>query len=196
MHNFNMIVVGAVTATLLAGCATRNSSDPTPKPLPDYTSFAEIAADADPLLAEYDGDPATDADDIPDSGTTTYDGFISIPLADGRLVGQLELEVAFAADDGTVATSADGFFHENRGAYTGDLSGVGTLTKIPGAGLTQIDASLGGMLSNGGTGYATSVALAGDIVSDGVDPIGAMAGTADAVVGASGLVFGEFAAER
>ena len=203
MPHFNTAAVGALTAALLAGCgSTSSTTTPPPMPGPDYTSFAEIATDANPLLAEYVGDPAAAAADIPDSSSATYDGFISIPLADGELIGQLEMVVTFAALNGTVASTADGFFHENNGAYTGEISGVGTLSKSLVAGQPQVVSTLNGTLANGGIDYQTEVSLAGDITSDGVDPAGAMVGFADTTLVWNGganfetSLTGVFAAEQ
>lgn len=184
----------AATA-VVAGCS---NSDDTPDP--GYASFAEIAPDAIAMRSAYvdvDGNflmgvvPATDAD-IPDSGTAQYLGFVAGDLNGADLIGQLTVDVMFQTE--TISSSATNFFHETQGAYTGTLAGTGVL--VPDQLLVpQISTSLVGTLTNNSVDYATNIALEGDIVANGVDTAGAIAGYADGNVG-MGVFTGAFVAER
>lgn len=200
MNTFNMIAIVAASAAL-AGCSSSSSGGDDTS---DYASFAEIQPDAAAMQGTYTDPtgallagvtPATEMD-IPDTGSATYDGFVTMPLDDGDLIGQLTVTASFAAGDGTLDSSATGFFHENNGAYTGTLTGAGILVQDPPMGVSQVQTDLGGTLSNGGTDYMTAVALEGSVVANGGDPIGAMAGTADGNVGADIFLDGVFVAEQ
>ncbi|PUB18998.1 hypothetical protein [Yoonia sediminilitoris] len=191
-------------AVLLAGCDNNSSSTTTPvvpTPPAGYTSFADIIVDGDALQDKYTdanglllpGIMPADEADIPDVGSATYDGFISGDVGGSTLIGQLTVEAAF--DTNTIDSTATNFFHETDGAYTGDLTGAGLLDQDPLPGVSQVSTNLDGTLSNGGTDYATSIALEGDIIANGTDPIGGVAGFADGLVGAE-FFTGVFAAER
>ncbi len=197
------LVAFSASAALLAGCSN-NSSDDGTTTTQNYTSFAEIQPDAATMQSTYT-DPngtllmwitrATEAQ-IPDTGGATYKGFVNLPLSDGDLIGELTMVASFSAAAGSIDSSATGFFHENNGAYTGTLTGTGALVQDAPPGVSQVSTALDGPLSNGGTDYTTSLALAGDIVANGADPYGAVAGTADGNVGTDVFLGGVFAAER
>ncbi len=184
-----------MAAALLAGCSDNDTTSQT------YSSFADIDADATAMQAKYtdaNGDLLSSVtraqpSDNPDTGSATYTGFVGGDVAGADLVGQLTVDADFAA--GTLNSSATDFHHETQGAYSGSLSGTGVLLQTPPMGVPQVSANLDGTLSNGGTDFATSIAIEGDIVNDGTDAAGAMAGLADGTVG-SDMFTGTFAAEN
>ncbi|WP_411889029.1 hypothetical protein [Yoonia sp. SDW83-1] len=201
MNRVNMLAAFAASSVLLAGCSNDDGGGST---TPDYTSFAEIEPDAAAMQSSYTDSngallmgitPAT-AMDIPDSGSATYNGFIGGEIGGSDLIGQLTINAAFAAGDGSITSSATGFFHETDGAYTGTLTGTGILVQDPPMGVSQVQTDIDGTLSNGGTDYVTAIALEGSIIANGADPIGAIAGTADGNVGGNFLDDGVFSAER
>ncbi len=201
MNRVNMLAAFAASSVLLAGCSNDDGGGST---TPDYTSFAEIEPDAAAMQSSYTDSngallmgitPAT-AMDIPDSGSATYNGFISGEIGGSDLIGQLTINAAFAVGDGSITSSATGFYHETDGAYTGTLTGTGILVQDPPMGVSQVQTDIDGTLSNGGTDYVTAIALEGSVIANGADPIGAIAGTADGNVGGNFLDDGVFSAER
>lgn len=195
-------------AGILGGCSNSSSSDDDPisggtPPVsqPSFASFAEIVVDASAMQDAYtdaDGNLLTgitpaSAGDIPDTGVVTYDGFIAGDVGGSALIGQLSLEANLGVS--TTASTATNFFHETNGAYTGSLTGPGIIAQNAPIGTSQVTATLEGTLANAGTDYVTSIALEGDIIANGADPVGAVAGFADGTVGAE-FFEGVFAAER
>jgi len=196
MTHSKKIVTCLLVSVALAGCSSNDDVV-----TGNYTSFAEIDADATAMQSKYtdaNGDllagvVRASPSDIPASGTATYNGFVGGDVAGSDLVGELTVEADIGAS--TLTSTATGFFHETDGAYSGTLSGNGILTTTSPMGVPQVSTSLDGTLSNGGTDYTTAIALEGDLVSDGTDPAGAMAGVADGFVG-SDFFTGVFVAEK
>lgn len=154
-------------------------------------TFAQLEADARAAAAGYI-DPDTGAlladarNSLPATGTASYEGYIGGDVDGAGLIGELSLGVEFAAgDNGTVTGSATNFQHETDGAYTGTLT-VNNGNVLPGGGVGGEDLLAGdlqGSLSNGGTDYATDIALDGSFLG------GTGAETPDAIAGGA---FGDF----
>ncbi len=194
INPFTALAVAASTL-VLGGC------DPL-----EPRSFADIDAAATALRSKYvdlDGNPLVPGNvaqesDFPPSGAASYQGFISADdMAGNRLVGELTLDVSFLTDN--VDGTAYNFQHETDGTYTGTLTGSADLARDQdpmGTGV-HLDLLLLGILTNNGTGYATSAALNGNFQETFTDPIGAIAGAADIDTGINGTTYdGTFAAER
>ncbi|WP_439154315.1 hypothetical protein [Yoonia sp.] len=200
MKKYVMFFAVGTSVALVAGCDSVDDETPA-----GYTSFADIEVDADAMQALYtdaNGNlitgitPAT-ALEIPDTGNATYNGFVAGEVAGSRLIGELTVTTFFDPGLGSITSSATNFYHENDGAYTGTLNGTGVLDQT--ATVPQISTNLDGDLTNGGVVYDTSIALEGDIIANGSDPIGAVAGFADGSLdsgGSSETFTGVFAAER
>jgi hypothetical protein len=133
------------------------------------------------------------AGDITAAPNATYTGYVGGDVGGDTLVGELTVNADFGAN--TATNTATGFFHETDGAYAGTLTGAGVIQPTAPAGTPQISTTLTGDLTNGGSTYATDLALDGSFVENGLDPVGAMAGTADGFVDGV-LMTGTFAAEN
>lgn len=198
MKKYVMFFAVGTSVALVAGCDSTDDGTPA-----GYTSFAAIEVDADAMQALYtdaNGNliagitPATEQQ-IPDTGGATYNGFVAGDVAGSRLIGELTVDTNFLVN--TIDSSATNFYHENDGAYTGTLTGTGVLDQS--GTVSQISTNLDGDLTNGGVVYDTSIALEGDIIANGSDPIGAVAGFADGSLDSGGgtdIFTGVFAAER
>lgn len=199
-----IMMISAASAVVLAGCSNGDGSDDSSVAPPTFNSFAEIEPAAAAMQTTYTDTngallmgitPATAAD-IPDSGSSVYQGFVSGEVAGSDLIGELTITAAFAAGNGTVDSEATNFYHETNGAYTGTLTGTGILVQAPPMGVSQVQTDIDGTLSNGGTDYMTAIALEGSVIANGADPVGAIAGTADGNVGVDFFDDGVFSAER
>lgn len=194
MKNLGKATMCAVSLAVLAGCG---SSDPAVA----APTFLQLNAAAVAMQSKYtdaNGDllagvtPAT-AVDINAAPNATYTGYVGGDLGGDTLVGALEVNADFGAS--TATSTATGFIHETDGAYAGLLTGSGVIAPTAPAGTPQISTTVAGDLTNGGTTYATNIALDGSFVANGADPVGAVAGTADGTVGLD-LLIGTFAAEN
>jgi len=203
-HMLKFIAIGAASAIVLAGCSNGSSSDDNGGTPITFNSFAEIEPAATAMQTTYTDPngtllmgitPATAAD-IPDSGSSAYQGFISGEIAGDDLIGELTITATFAAGNGAISSEATNFYHETNGAYTGTLTGTGILVQDPPMGVSQVQTDVDGTLSNGGMDFATMIALEGSVIANGSDPVGAIAGTADGSVGGDFLDDGIFSAER
>jgi hypothetical protein len=177
----------------MAGCSsTSDVAAPT---------FADVDAAAVAMQAKYtdaNGDLLVGVDrasgaEINSAANATYTGYVGGDVAGSTLVGTLEVAADFTAL--TTASSATGFIHETDGDYAGTLSGAGVIAPSAPLLAPQISTTVAGTLVNGGVNYATSLALDGQFVENAADPVGAIAGTADGVVGTD-LLIGTFAAEK
>lgn len=156
-------------------------------------TFAQMEAEA---RAAADGyiDPDTGAllaaerTSLPAGGTASYEGYVGGEVDGAGLIGELSLDVAFAPlDTATITGSASNFQHETDGAFTGTLA-LNNANVLPGApgGADLLAGDLQGNLANGGTTYATDIALDGSFLGGtGTDTPDAIAGGAVGAVGGS-----------
>lgn len=195
MKRVPMAILCAVSFTALTACSS------SVKAVAATPTFATLSADAAAMQSQYtdaSGDllagvaPASAAD-INASANATYSGYVGGDLGGQALVGALTVNADFGAK--TATNTATGFIHETDGAYAGTLTGAGVIQPTAPAGTPQISTSLAGDLNNGGIDYATSIALDGSFVANGANPTGAIAGTADGLVGLD-LLTGVFVAEN
>ncbi|MAQ36790.1 hypothetical protein BMI91_14770 [Thioclava sediminum] len=161
-NKVTFIALAAAAATLSAcgGSGTTVNTAPT---------YAELVARADTAAAGVvdlsTGDVTGGRDDVPNSGTASYTGYVKGDLdSGGTLIGELSLDANFSG--GTVTGSATNFQHSTKDAYTGSLTlSGGTITDSGVVGTADtFGGSLDGTLSNGGTDYTTSILLDGEFV--------------------------------
>lgn len=175
----------AGSVALLAGCGGSGGDS-------EVDTFTQMEADARTAAAGYvDTETgallAAERTTLPTTGTASYDGYVGGDVDGAVLIGELSLDVAFAVgDNGTITGSATNFQHETDGAYTGTLTVSGG-NILPGGDPATEDAVAGdltGTLSNGGTGYATDIALDGAFMGGtGTETPDAIGGSALGTVG-------------
>ena len=155
-------------------------------------TFAQLEADARAAATGYiDPDSgdflAAERTSLPAAGSASYAGYVGGEVDGAGLIGELSLDVTFAAGDtGTITGSADSFQHETDGAYTGTLNLVGgqVLADQGLGGEDYVAGTLDGNLTNGGTVYATNIGLDGSFMGGtGTDTPDAIAGYALGNVG-------------
>lgn len=195
MNNKKLAAICALSLTALTGCGS--SSTPTAA----APTFADLDLAASTMQAKYtdaNGDltvPRASELDINAAPNATYTGYVSGDDAGDTLVGNLTVNADFGA--GTATNTATGFIHETDGDYAGILTGGGTILANAPAGVPQISTSLTGDLTDGGgVIYNMDIALDGDFVADGGDPVGAMAGEATFQINGGLPSPGTFAAEK
>ncbi|MDC1399804.1 hypothetical protein N8306_04755 [Yoonia sp.] len=199
------LLVTAGLAALTAGCSSSTSDDNGTT----FTSFADIEAAVS--TAETDtGFDAANAGTDPFAagsetdvvgvvtGVATYEGFVRVEDLDSdELIGALTLAVNF--DTPSVTGSADNFYHEVDGAYTGSLTSVASGDILDAPGGDPMDVTLSGNLTNGGTTYTTGLILDGYFQDGGVGQPEAVGGTAigtlDDGVNLPDILDGTFVAE-
>lgn len=183
------------TAALLSACS---STSITPEDI--VTSYSDGYNKIDTLaVGLVDPDTGTllttrtAEANIPSDGTVTYKGYIAGELdATGGIVGDLTLVADFETP--SISGTAENFYHEVDGAYTGTLTATGGVLDAgaPG-GTSQVSATLNGTLTNGETVNITSIGLEGQFLGADAEAIG---GDAVGTVGAMLLLPGAFVAER
>lgn len=187
------MMISAASTVFLAGCDSNGEATAN-----GFGSFDEIEPAATAMQSAYTDangalllgiTPAT-ASEIPDSGSATYNGFVSGEIAGEARIGELKITAAFAVGNNALTSEARNLYHEIDGAYTGILSGVCVLIESPPVGVPQIQINLDGTLSKGGADYATKIALDGRVIANVSDPTGAVAGTADGSVGGNSSKMG------
>lgn len=193
MKYFGKATICALSLAALAGCnSSLNPAAPT---------FADVDAAAAAMQGKYtdaNGDllagvaPAQSTN-INNAANATYTGFVGGDVGGDTLVGTLSVDADFNAR--TTTSTATGFIHEADGDYAGTLTGAGVIAPSAPAGTPQMSTTVAGTLNNGGTAYATSLALDGSFVANGGDAVGAIAGTADGTVGTD-ILTGTFVAEK
>ena len=199
-----VLLIGAIG---LAGCEAPGAPFAFGTTYDNFTDIETAFAASTAALVDEDGD-VVDTDDISQGddfdvlagGTAIYDGAIVASEVDdgGTLIGQLQIEVAFATD--TMEGRAGNLIHSVDGALTGTLLGNTTLVRNVNVGLEEdhFEMSLIGALSGtGGEAYAATIDLQGNFLNGGSD-IESVAGDADIDFGPSGPEFeeGAFAATR
>ena len=197
-HHLKSIAIVGVCAAL-AGCSSNSTG------LGGLTSVTEVNDAADTMAAanSFDMDTGlfsvatrTDAEDVT-ANNASYEGFIAGDLGGGEeIAGELAMTVDFTG--GTdVSGTADNFYHNLDGAYTGTLTMAGGAVD-PGALVgdpSLLQGTLSGTLSNGGTDYATNIALDGEFTGGaGAATPTAVGGFADGNVGGD-ILIGSFIAE-
>ena len=202
MNNAFKLAAAVGLATLVSGCGGSSTGEETSS----YVSLSTSAlAMADPYV-DSDGnlkDGVVARTDVPVVGSANYAGYIGgelTPAGGGDaagIVGELALNANFGT--GVVTGSATNFQHETDGAYTGTLTADGTSAiSFGGTNLDEdtLGATLSGTLSNGGTNYATDIALDGVFIGGvGAAAPDAVAGYADGTVGTA-ILLGAFVAEQ
>lgn len=199
----SVLLIGAIS---LAGC---EAPGPPFAFGTTYDSFGDIEtafAASTAVLVEEDGDLIDNDDisqvadfDVMADGTAIYDGAIVANEVDdgGTLIGQLQIEVAFATD--TMDGRAGNFISSVDGALTGTLLGNTTFVRTVDVDLEEnnFEMTLIGALSANGEAYDATIDLQGNFLN-GVADVESVAGDADLDFGASGPVFeeGAFAATR
>ena len=174
-----------------------------------YNSFGDIEtafAASTAALVEEDGEVVETDDisqvadfDVMADGTAIYDGAIIANEVDdgGTLIGQLQIEVAFATD--TMDGRAGNFISSVDGALTGTLLGNTTFVRTVDVGLEEnnFEMALIGALSGNGEAFDATINLQGNFLN-GVSGVESVAVDADIDLGGSGPVFeeGAFAATR
>ncbi len=186
----------AVSLALLAGCgggggSSSVTSDDTPAAAVSYAGLTDELTD---LQTKYTGATRASLSDINSAANATYTGVVAGTVGGDGLAGELTVNADFGA--GTATASATNFVHEVDGAYAGTLTDpIADIQPSATVGSPQFTANLEGDLTNGGNTHATTIALDGDFVSDGTDPVAGITGFADGLV--DGEFFsGDFAAEK
>ena len=188
MKNELKIISIVGVAAVLAGC------EPLPIVDPGLTSYTEVNDAMAVMAADYVGvDPTPWADITAATGTATYNGFVGGDisggtLTDNRLVGELTLEVDFEAGIDELSGTADNFYGDINGQYSGTLTVSGDIATEG----HPIIGKLNGTLSNGGTDYLTSILIDGEFL--GATSPDAVGGWAIGEVGDSWFE-GDFVAE-
>lgn len=175
------------------GEASNNADDVTPQPAATFAGLAAEAARLDVLTQSL---PRVQADNIPDTGTVSYDGVVTMNTDTGPdLIGDLTLEAAFMTSG--ISGGMTNIINEDDEAYTGSLNITGDIVRT---GDTNIDALLSGTINNE-TGELTTVltTMRGEFRGLGTE---AVSGTVEGNIiggdyGSSGAaVDGTFDAER
>ncbi|MDD8022273.1 MAG: hypothetical protein PHX82_04085 [Paracoccaceae bacterium] len=186
----------AATVSLLAGCGGGSGDDTPTAPTYDDMLAAATADAAGIVDLDTGAVIATKRQILPTTGSATYTGYVGGDVAGDTLIGELSLTADFTGS-GSVSGSATNFQHEVDGAYTGTLTMPAT-SIVANAGDQEFAGTLSGTLANGGTDYATDVALTGNFVggTDGTVVVPtAVAGSAIGLVGTD-LLSGAFIATQ
>ncbi|GAA3852648.1 hypothetical protein [Celeribacter arenosi] len=192
MKLFGTTVLGVASLALLTACGGSTT---------DAVSYASLSTSSAAMQSQY-----TDANgellggvapaatvDILAAADATYTGYVSGTVSGGEMVADLTIDANFFTNSANA--SATNFVHETNGAYTGTLSGTGVILPTAPLGDDQVTTVLDGSLEYGGASLTTSIGLGGSFVSSSGDPVGAIAGTADGLVGTD-LMTGVFAVEK
>jgi hypothetical protein len=175
----------AVVAAL-AGCGGGGTDAAVTSNPPSYADLTTSAQAAAAGLIDLDTGAfaGTERTTLPNSGAATYTGYVGGDVNGAGLIGELSLTADFATSG--VTGSATNFQHETAGAYTGTL-GLQGGTILAGAQFGDPDklyGTLQGDLVNGGTTYASDIALDGSFLGGtGTDVPDAIAGLADGTIG-------------
>lgn len=148
-------------AFLLAGCGGSSSSS--------GGNFDRLVDEAAELSETLDAMTATDAADMPMSGTATYVGLLGGDLEDDDgIIARLTMTADFNA--GTIDGSADDWVSEDIGRISGSVPLSGTITGA------SLSASGDGTLSARGESALVSLGLDGGFQTSGHDATAAIRG--------------------
>ena len=188
---FFAVFVLCLTAACGGGSAGGNAA----------VTFASLDVAADDLISAYVADTGlpvvglTRTDDLGSvGGVGTYEGAFRGAVEGDRVVGDITLNVDIG--NGTVVGDGTNFQHEVDGAYTGSLSGAGSIASTTSANIPQVLLVLRGTLTAGNVAQPTAIALDGDFYANGADDVGAIAGPAEGNFGSAFITDGVFAVEK
>ncbi|WP_341365488.1 transferrin-binding protein-like solute binding protein [Yoonia sp. BS5-3] len=108
-----------VGAAALSACMASDEAETTQTAL----SFAELNTLNTEIIDEIVAIGATPVDDIPTTGSATYDGTMLLALQDGSMdgaIGQAQMVTSFATS--TITGGADNFYDLNGNAIDGSLT--------------------------------------------------------------------------
>lgn len=184
MPNFKLLPIIAIAAT--SACMESDDADTTQAAL----SFAELNILNADLLDAATSAGTTPVDNIPDTGSATYDGTLFLTLQDGSedgVIGQAQMVSNFATDSITgnadnfydlegnatagSLTLEDGGFDRVVGLVSGEMNGNVTFAE----GAMDVETAVVGNFSGTDADYLSGV-LVGEAAPTGADDIGVVGG--------------------
>ncbi len=150
-----MILVGA-SGVALSACGSSGGDDG-----PTLLSFADLSAERSTLETEANALTLVDSDDLPTSGSATYDGTLGFSIDAGTLdiLSDLSITATFQAVDGTLSGNLTNFVNSNEQAYSGQMAiQNGVIDRDASPGLTAFEADVVGSITNTVSGRTLTTA--------------------------------------
>ena len=155
------VLAAAIACTALGACTVVGSEPQT---------IEELNAYSQDLQARLDDTSVISGQDMPTSGSSRYEGIMSLALPDGSfgiyvVLGNLELDVPFAPG-AEVTGQADGFVEQSGAPFDGALTVAGGAVDR-GGDAQLVDAAVTGTLSFEDQSFGVNRELSGTFQGDG-----------------------------